>query len=170
MSDPLSNLQFKEDSTGIWLKFKADTPVKIRVWSVNPVVHDTTYTDPQTGEVSVSTKYAFAIWNFTEKREQVLDAGVTITRAINKLHNDEDYGSDITKVDVKISPTGEKLERRYDINVLPKPTALSGEQETRLQELDARLDEIVKNGIRAEAYNNGMVPRGDDVSLQDIPF
>ena len=84
-----------------------------------------------------------------------MSAGATITRAISDLHNDEDYGADVTKVDVKIIPTGEKMERRYSIQVLPKAANLTPEEIAKAEELDGNLEKLVKNGIRAEEYNNG---------------
>lgn len=154
MTDGLGNLKF-EESQGKWLKFKADTPIKIRVWSTNPVVHDNSYTDPKTNEVSVSTKYAFAVWNFVLGREQILDAGATITKRISELHQDDDFGADITSIDLKVMPTGELLERRYTVTPLPKATQLTPEQEKALAALDKSLDEEITNGVRASAYNDG---------------
>lgn len=169
MTDALSNLKFEE--SGSFVKFKADVPYKLRVWSTNPIIHDNVYEDPKSGEKSISTKYAFAVWNFTLGREQILDAGATITKSISQLHQDEDYGADITKVDLKITPTGEMLERRYDVQVLPKPADLDKEQETKLNELDSGLENVIKNGIRAQEYNKGKaVPNGaeENVDLSTI--
>jgi hypothetical protein len=175
MSDPLSNLKF-EESAGKFLKFTADVPLKIRVWSTDPVVHDNTYTDKKTGEISISTKYAFAVWNFVLGREQILDAGATITKAIAELHRDEEWGADITKMDLKITPTGELLERRYDVRPVPKAADLTKEQVTKLEALDASLDEEFSNGVRANQYNEGLgtdkvvdVNEDEPISLDDFP-
>lgn len=183
MSNPLANLKF--ESTSDFIKFKADVPVKARVLSVNPLIHDNTFTDKNTGEVSVSTKYAFAVWNYNEDRAMILDASPSIAQGIHQKHTDEDYGEDITKVDLKITPTGEMLERRYTLDVLPKAQEISADQEKAVKELDAKLDTIIKGGIRAEDYNNGtrankpdekkldtvhQPPEGEEIDLDTIPF
>lgn len=179
MTDGLKNLKFEEGQSD-FIKFKADVPVKLRVLSVNPLIHENSYTDPKTGEVSVTTKYAFAVHNYGENKAMILDASPTIARTIHKLHSDEDYGEDITKIDIKIEPTGEMLERRYAVNVLPKTQELKDKQVEAVEELDGKLESIIKGGIRAEAYNNGErlekpkdevhTPDGEPVDLDNIPF
>lgn len=180
-SNPLANLKF--ESTSDFIKFKADSPVKLRVLSVNPLIHDNTYTDTKTGEVTVSTKYAFAVWNYTSDRAMILDATPSIAQNIHRLHTDEDYGEDVTKLDIKIEPTGEMLERRYAINVLPSPQTLSTAQVKAVNELDDKLPSVIKNGIRAEEYNSGKRPKQEldeiapmpsdedaPIDLDDVPY
>lgn len=154
MKDGLSNLDFKGGSSD-FIKFVADKPIKLRVLTLNPLVSNNSYTNEKTGEVTVSTKYGFAVWNYTEDRAMILNATPSIAQTIHRLHTDEDYGEDVTKLDIKIEPTGEMLERRYTINVLPKSQKLTDEQETAVLELDGKLDSIIKNGIRADEYNEG---------------
>lgn len=169
MGDPLAGMQF-EDKTSDFIKFKADEPVKLRVLSTNPLIHDNTFTDKKTGEISVSTKYAFAVHNYNEDRAMILDASPSIARTIHKLHTDEDWGADVTKVDIKVEPTGEMLERRYAISGVPKAQTLTEEQEKAVFELDEKLESIIKNGVRAEDYNNGVrAERDEDEPLPDPP-
>jgi len=153
MDTPLSRLKF--EGTSDFIKWRADVPQKLRVISVNPVIHENSYTDPKTGETSVSTKYAFAVWNYTEDRAMILDASPSIAKEIHRFHTDIEYGEDITQQDIRITPTGEMLERRYSIDVLPKAQKLNIDQETAANDLDKKLDTVIKNGIRAEDYNNG---------------
>lgn len=165
MVDGLRNIRLKDSSSGgDFIKFKDGEPVKVRIFSTNPLI-----ANDQFG----NTKYNFSCWNFTEARAMVLSAGATITRAISDLHNDEDYGADVTKVDIKITPTGEKMERRYTIQVLPKPATLTPEDVAKAEELDANLEKLVKNGIRAEEYNNGgELPsvEGDNLTSGDVEY
>lgn len=168
MVDGLKNLKFSEGVSD-WIKFKADNPVKLRILGVNPVISDNSYTDDKTGEVSFSTKYAFAVWNYTEERAMILNATPSIARTIQKLHNDPDYGEDITKVDIKVEPTGEMLERRYAVNVLPKAQKLTEDQEKAVFELDEKLDNIIKNGIRADEYAEGKRPERPDKDAIEFP-
>ena len=145
--DGLRGLQFKENKGGdTFIKFQAGNPLKLRVFTTNPVISKDTYGN---------TRYSFAVWNYEEERPMVLSKGTSIARPLSQLHNDEDYGADITKQDVKITPTGEELERRYTINVLPKPQDLPEDAVQALWDLDANLDKIIKNGIRADQFNEG---------------
>lgn len=167
MNNPLGNLKF--ETTGDFIKFKADKPVKLRVLSINPLISNNEYTNKETGEISVSTKYGFAVWNYTEGRAMILNASPSIAQTIHKLHIDPDYDEDITKLDIKITPTGEMLERRYEVNVLPKAQKLTAEQETAVAELDGKLDSIIKNGIRADRFNNGETKKEPEYGEADIP-
>lgn len=148
MVDALKGIRLKDGNSegGLFIKFKADEPIKLRVFSTNPVVAN----DP-----FGNTRYNFAVWNFSEAKPMILSAGAIITRAISELHGDEDYGADVTAIDIKISPTGEKMERRYSVQVLPKPAHLDPKDAESVETLDKDLEKFVKNGIRAEEYNNG---------------
>lgn len=182
--DGLRGLEFKEGGSKDFIKFKGGEDVKLRVFSSNPVVHDNVYEDKNTGEKTVSTKYAFAVWNYDEKRAMILDATASITKNISHLHNDEDYGQDVTLLDLKIVVTGDMLERRYTINVLPAgKIKVSADEWATVEELDGKLDVIIKNGIRADKFNEGERPKQafvdepapedideEPIKLSDIPF
>lgn len=149
MSNALANLQFKEGGGGDFIRFKAGETIKLRVFSTNPVVNIDNFGN---------TRYSFSVWNYNEDRAMILSATPSITKAIHQLHIDEDYDSDVTKLDIKINPTGDGLERRYSVQALPKAQKLTAEQEEAIKELDAKLGSIIKNGVRAEEYNNGKQP------------
>lgn len=160
--DALRNIRLKDSGGGeggLFIKFRADEPVKLRVFTTNPIVANDGF---------ANTRYNFAVWNFTEDKPMILSAGSTITRAISELHNDDDYGQDVTLLDLKITPTGEKMERRYSIQVLPKTTPLTDKQTEEVQQLDKDLEKFVKNGMRAEEYNNGgELPQVDQVPVDE---
>ena len=179
MTDGLRGLQFKDGGSNDFIKFKGGEDVKLRVFTTNPVVHENVYED------SVSTKYAFAVWNYNEGRAMILDATASITKGISQLHNDEDYGQDVTLLDLKIIVTGEMLERRYNINVLPNgKSKLSADDWASVEELDGKLDTIIKNGVRADKYNSGVRPTNTEshntepvhsdedapIDMSDVPF
>lgn len=175
MTDALSSLQFKDNSSsdgGGFIRFKADVPVKLRVFTTNPTIHVNQY-----GKEQIS----FAVWNYDEDKAMILSKGPSIAKQLSAIHVDEDFGEDITKLDIKITPTGEDLNREYSINVLPKAQELTEKQVDELEELDKNLDKILKNSIRADAYNRGerpvpadtIVDEGeliDKTDLSSIPF
>lgn len=153
-SDALSKLQFPERSGGdSFIKFETGKPVKIRVYTTNPLVSLDNYGN---------TKFSFAVWDYETGKAKILSKGTSIAKGIAGLHNDEDYGSDITKLDIKIVPTGDGMERRYTINVLPKAQNLTSEALQEIKDLDENLDKIIKNGIRAEEYNQGQQPEAPE--------
>lgn len=103
---------------GLFLKFKADKPVTIRVLTTDPVISQTEFTDKKTGEVNLNTRFSYIVYNLTDNKAQILSASPAMSRKFGELHMDSDFGANIRKMDIKIIPTGEGLERRYDIQVL----------------------------------------------------
>jgi hypothetical protein len=103
-------------------------------------------------------------------------------KKIGELHNDPDFGSNIKNIDIKVTPTGERLQRRYDIQVLPKANKLTAEQVAECRSIN--LDEKIENGNRMSIYdpssyeqNTSNVPENipediadEEISLDDIPF
>jgi hypothetical protein len=117
--DSLSNFDFnKVSKPGKFLKFEAGKPVTIRVLTRDPVVVEKEFENKKTGEVSLSTRFCFVVWNFTDERPQILSAGPTMGKTFQRIGNDDDFGANLQKCDIKISPEGKMLERVYDINVL----------------------------------------------------
>lgn len=149
--DALANFDFDTViPAGKWLKFQADKPVTIRVLTVDPVVSNKEFTDKKTGEVTPRTQFSFIVYNFTDDKAQILQASPAMARKIGDFHNDEDFGANIRNIDLKIMPTGEGLERRYDIQILPKTRQLTNPQIKEAQEID--LDKEVQ-GTRMSQYN-----------------
>jgi hypothetical protein len=142
--DALSSFDFnKFGGSGLFVKFRADIPLTLRILTTDPVISETEFTDKKTGEVNISTRFAFIVYNFTEERAQILQASPAMARKIGELHVDPDFGANIRKIDIKITPTGEGLERRYDIQVLPNARTLTAAQVAEAQEID--LDDKVKD-------------------------
>ncbi|HWT40039.1 MAG TPA: hypothetical protein VN081_02090, partial [Dongiaceae bacterium] len=125
MSDPLSNYNFGSGSSGLYV---SEFPVKLRVLTTDPVVH--------MEEKYGSTKFAFIVWNHDLGKAQILDRGSSIAKAIQELHNDEDYGADIQKIDIKITSTGEGKETRYAVTPLPKSIELTKDQIKEAADID----------------------------------
>lgn len=117
--DSLSGFDFNKISKpGKYLKFEAGRPVTIRVLTKDPVVQEKEFTNKKTGETNMSVKFCFVVWNFTDEIAQILSAGANMSKTFQRTANDPDFGSNLQKCDIKISPEGEMLERVYDINVL----------------------------------------------------
>src|SRR4051812_41859128 len=111
--DALSSFDFdKVSKAGLFIKFQAGKALTLRVLTTDPMISESTFEDKQTGEVSINTRVAFVVYNFTEDRAQILQASPAMARKIGDLHRDQDFGADIRKLDIKITPTGERLERR----------------------------------------------------------
>lgn len=141
--------------SGTFVKFRADVPLTLRVLTTDPVISETEFTDKKTGEINISTRFAFIVYNFTEEKAQILQASPAMARKLGEYHNDQDFGGNIRKIDIKITPTGEGLERRYDLQILPKPRDLTQEMIDEARAID--LDNLVKNSRgRMSGYNQDM--------------
>lgn len=177
MSDALSNLSFHTDNgekSDNFIKLKAGKSIKLRVFTTNPTIHVNKY-----GKEQIS----FAVWNWDEDKAMILSKGPSIARQISTLHQDDDFGADITKVDIKVTSTStgpEITDVEHTINALPKAADISDEQIEALQELDKKLSTIFKGSVRAEEYNNGIKPQvfhpddgepiDEPIELSKIPF
>ncbi len=117
-ADSLRDFDFsKVSKPGKFLKFEAGKPVTIRVLTKDPVVQEKEFT-AKNGDINLSTKFCFIVWNFTAERAQILSATPKMATTFQRIAKDEDFGADLQRCDIKISPEGEMLDRVYDINVL----------------------------------------------------
>lgn len=117
--DSLSGFDFnKVSKPGKFLKWEAGKPVTVRILTKDPVVQQKEFTDPKSGEINLRTSFCFIVYNFTDDRAQILTAGPSMARTFQRIGKDEDFGANLQKCDIKISPEGEKLSRVYDINVI----------------------------------------------------
>ncbi len=142
--DALSKFEFKQGGGGeLFVKIKEGSPQKLRVLTLDPLVHVDKF---------ANTRFAFVVFNYTQGKAMVLDKGGSIANTLKQLHEDEDYEA-LNKIDVKISATGEGMETRYSINVLPKTETLTVDQIKECANI--KLDEVIKNGTRMSAINDG---------------
>lgn len=189
-TDSLSGFDFnKVSKPGKFLKFEAGKPVTIRVLTKDPVVQERTFTDKKTGEINISTKFCFIVWNFTDERAQILSAGPSMAKTFQRIGTDPDFGSNLQKCDIKISPEGEMLDRVYDINVLrhsgnEKEITKNMVDEAKELDLDndvtegnkGRLSQYEPNGVKpgkatpkpADDGEDDLPPENPDVVIEDI--
>ena len=148
-SNALATFEFPKNK-GLFTTFEDGDEYKIRVLTLDPVVSTREF-EGADGTINLSTKFAFIIYNFTLEKAQILNAGATITKEIQRIHQDPDFGANIKNVDIKIAASGSKLTRKYSVQVLPKAETLTNEQ---IKECAAlKLDEIVKDGQRMSLYD-----------------
>lgn len=169
--DSLGKFDFNKISKpGKFLKFEAGKPVTIRILTKDPVVSETEFNNA--GETSISTKFNFIVWNFTDERAQILSATPKMSQTFQRIGQDPDFGENLQKCDIKISPEGEKLNRVYDINVLrhsgsEKPLTASMVKEA--QEIN--LDEDVKDSKgRLSKWEPPAKKPIDDAPADDEPL
>lgn len=182
--DALSKFEFPKGK-GLFVTFADGDEYRLRILTTDPIVSSSEYENPKTKEITLSTKFAFIVYNFTLGRAQILNAGATITREIQRLHQDEEWGANIKKMDIKISADGEMLNRKYTVTPLPKPETLTNEQIKECQAID--LEEKIENGNRMSLYKpeeekeiqveetpkDTIVEDEDEdepINLDDIPF
>jgi len=172
--DSLSDFDFNRVSKpGKFLKFEAGKPVTVRILTKDPVVQERTFEGD--GDINISTKFCFIVWNFTDEKAQILSASPKMARTFQSVGKDEDFGANLQKCDIKISPEGEKLKRVYDINVLrhsgsEKPITQHMIDEAKAIDLDA---DVQDNRGRLSQYEPNGVKPGTKVppssSADDLP-
>jgi hypothetical protein len=192
-TDALADFDFdKVGGGGLFLKFEAKRDVTLRVLTVDPIVSQREFEDSKTHEMKLNTSFLFIVYNFTDGRAQIMRASPGVAKTIGQLHVDQDFGANIRNTDIKIKPTGEGLERRYEIQVLRhsgNETKLTAEQVAEAKAINLeknddgtprgyRLSEFdKKQKEKQEAVNRGDAPPADvanlgdePINLDDIPF
>jgi len=143
MSDALSKFDFsKVIKTGSYLKFVPGEPVTMRILTTDPIIFSASFEDKRTGEEIVTTKFAWIIYNFTGEVAQVMETTPNLAKKIGELHKDPDFGEDIKKLTIKVTPPAPGEIKAYDLQVLPSPRQLTQEQVDECRSLD--LDKLYK--------------------------
>lgn len=142
------------EKPGVYTKFEAGKQYIIRI--AGPTI---IFNNEFNGQIS--EKYAWKVWNDTDKVAQVMQMGVKFYREIRKLAKDEDYG-DPREYNLKITRTGEKLETKYDTTPSPhrKPLAeMAPEAAAALAKIDD-LEVVSKGrGVSNVEYLSGSTQR-----------
>ncbi len=143
MSDALNNFDFNQTGggSGLWLKFQTDEAVKMRVLTTDPIISLDNFGN---------TRFSFVIYNHEEGRAQIMSATQTVGKTLADVHKDADFGSNIQKVDIKITPVGAGKERRYDVKVLQSAVDLKPEQIKEASQIN--LIEEVKKGAKSFCF------------------
>jgi len=154
-----------ERGDGLFLKTEDGDNIRLRFLGL-PAVFDSSYTDPVSKKVTVSTKYSWPVYNFEAEKVQILTKGAAVYKALNTLIQDDDWGDPI-KYDIKLSHTGKGTDTKYSLSPSPKSLDLPKD----LEELD--VVEIAKKS----PYNENVHLLGDlftpadkteDVVLEDV--
>lgn len=148
-SNPLATFEFPKGK-GLFCTFEDGDEFKVRVLTTDPVVTTKEF-EGADGEINISTKFAFVIYNWTLGKAQILNAGATITKAIQKLHQDEDWGANIKNMDIKIIATGQGMKRKYTITPVQKAEIMTAEIVKECQAIN--LDDKIEGGQRMSFYN-----------------
>lgn len=168
---------------GLFLKVNSGEPVTLRVLTLDPLVS----TDKWGG-----TKYAFVVWNWSEGKAQIWQTTPGNLKKLTAIHRDEDF-EPLNKVDIKVSATGEMLEKRYEVLALPKAKELTREMVEEAQGI--KLEEVINGGSRLSEHSedsedtpttgyekarakaneireqaDGLQEPDDPVDLSEIPF
>lgn len=94
-------------ATGLYAKFEEGKEYIIRL--AGPTI---IFTNEYNGQLS--EKYAWKIWNDTDKVAQIMQMGVGVYRTIRNLAKDPEYG-DPRNYNFKLKRTGQKLETKYEL-------------------------------------------------------
>lgn len=131
--------------------FLSEFPAKIRVLTLDPRLSRDNYGN---------TRYAFVVWCYDDNKPHILNKGPSFYNRFIEIHNDDDFGANLRRIDVKITVSGKGKETRYTITPVGQPGDLSNELIKEAAEIN--LDAVIKNGVRLSEVNNGKkVPSSD---------
>ncbi len=117
-------------SDGLFLKLQDGDTVRLRIAS-EPAIYTQEFNND--GEVTVSTKFAWVVWNRNEEKAQVFSQGKSVYNQLADLY---DEWQNPTGYDVSIKRVGQMLETRYSVTPSPKSTDLTPEQEAACAKID----------------------------------
>lgn len=156
--DSLRTFEFPKKE-GLFVRLSADSsPRKLRILTTDPMVSVDKF---------ANTRFGFIVWDYNEGKARILNATPGLARRIQELHQDEDFGANIKKIDVKIVTTGSGMETRHTITALPKAETLTNAQ---IEECAAiNLEEKIEGGQRMTFYKPENF-ESKTIDADDIPM
>lgn len=128
---------------GSFVKFEDGKTLKVRIVS-DPVIFDSIFEAPGVPR-TVSTKYAFLIYNVEDSEVQIMQLPKTGFRALAAVAADEDYGNPMeNNYMLKITRTGQKQQTKYSIVPFAKAVELDEETQAEIDDIDL-VDRISKS-------------------------
>lgn len=158
---------------GMFVTIKDGENVKLRLVS-EPYIFQEEFQQTE----KFSTKYAWVVYNYDDKKGQIFKQGVKVYKAIAALAVDEDWG-DPTNYDIRVSREGSDKQTAYHITPLKKSNL-----DAKILEETGKVDlkKVISNAIPLSQVldgaavptqeKNDVVPTevDDEVNLADIPF
>lgn len=140
---------YEPKSQGLFLKFADGDEIKLRVFTLDPLITEKIWDNAPD---KIDTKYHFVVWNFNEGKPQIWSVGPGLLNQLVRIHRSEHFPA-LNKLDILVSAAGERLERRYDVQVLPKTENLSNDQVRQAAALKLE-DNVNSNRGRLSEYEN----------------
>lgn len=142
--------------SGKYLKLDDGGSAKIRIAS-EPYIFNNVFENKKTGETSITTRYAWLVFNKTEEKAQVLQLPATAYKAIAALATNEEWG-DPTGYDITLKREGSGTDTKWHVQPSPNKDPLTEEQKTKVGELDMK--EAVENAV----------PLAQVTSVEELPL
>lgn len=136
----------------MFLDLKDGDKAKVRIAS-DPAISSNEFKDAETGEVTISTKYSWVVWNREESKAQVFSRGASIFRQLAALV--DDWGEP-TNYDCTIKRSGMGLATRWTITPTPKSDPLTKEEQAECDKVD--LLKVVKGQWLKDFSQEDWVP------------
>lgn len=160
-------------SDGLFLKIQPDTKVRLRILGI-PAVYESRYEDQKTGEVKISTKYAWPVYNHDDGKTQVFQGGAQVYNGLLALIEDDDWG-DPSTYDVTVGRTGSGTDTKYSVVGSPKSKDVPEDIETpdvvAIQSKSPNNSKVRLLGEEAKAQDVVLEDIDDKpIDLDDIPF
>jgi hypothetical protein len=145
-------------SDGLYLKLQDGDSAKVRIAS-EPAIFTQEFNNE--GEITLSTKFAWVVWNRADKKAQVFNGGKSIYNQIADLV--EEWGEPTT-FDITVKRTGQMLETRYSVNPAPKSQDLTDEEQAACDKID--LLKATK-GHWLKDFKDGATPSPNPTNQED---
>lgn len=135
---------------GKYFKLKDGEEARVRIYSDSStaLIYERVFTDKKTGEINMSVRFAYVVWNYKAGLAQVwVDISGATYDKIKKLIMNKEYG-DVTKYDVTVSREGEQLQTKYDVIAARENTDLPGVAVNACGQIDLRKEVERGDGVQ----------------------
>lgn len=121
-----------ESGSGLYLKLKDGDSVVLRIIS-EPAIFETE--NERDGKITISTRYAWVVWNHDAKMAQIMQQSATFFKSIANLAQKEVWG-DPTMYDIEVSRSGSTTDTTYMVTANPPKSPMTEEMRQAATEID----------------------------------
>jgi hypothetical protein len=153
---------------GQFIKIEPGRPVKLRLLD-HPYISQQQFVDKKTGEVSISTRFSWPVWDYGQQRVRILEQGKSVFKQIATASDTWPQGDTMpSPFDLFIKRTGTgQFDTEYTVTAVPTDGTMPNVTAGELPDMA----EKSKGGIPIQQVMEGknvpvVAPKGADLAIE----